>query len=231
MDKIVRKYLTGTVTKAVVDQEAGIYEATITTDDVDRQGEIVVPTGMKADSFMANPVVLWAHDYSAPPVAKALSLNVTANSVVSRFQFPPAGQSAKADEIHALWDGGYINTVSIGLIVLAMDEKAPRPTITSWELLEFSLVPVPANASALRRGLDLVNVQEKEGRVLSAHNLELVRNAIDALTALVDAAEPSDKSMTPAGAGEDGQDPDVAAKAAKDTDTVTVDPWLTVFPK
>lgn len=226
--KMVRKFFTGQVTKAVVDQAAGIYEATITTIDLDRQGEIVVPTGMKADNYMANPVVLWAHDYSMPPVAKALSLKVTPTGVVSQFQFPPRGQSPRADEIHDLWDGGYINTVSIGLLVLAMDENAAVPTITSWELLEYSLVPVPANANALRRGLDLVNVQEKEGRVLSAHNLELVKNAIDALTALVDAAE-TDKSMTPAGAGEDGQDPDVAAKAAKDTDTVTVDPWLTVF--
>jgi len=233
MDKIVRKYITASVTKKAIDAEQGVYEVTITTDDLDRQGEIVMPTGMKADKYMTNPVVMWAHDYTKPPIGKAISLKVTPNSVISQFQFDPRGVYDEADRIHDLWDAGYINTVSIGFIALDMDASAAVPTITSWELLEYSLVPVPANANALRRDLDLVtmaankldpltvhvDVQVKEGRVLSAHNLELVKNAIDALTALVEAAEPPDKAMTSTGVDE-----------APHTEPVTVpDPWAAVF--
>ena len=229
MDKQM-KYLNGTVSLQK-DLGADTYEAVITTADVDRQGEVVLPIGMQADKYMTNPVVLWAHDYTAPPVARAISLRVTPNGVTSQFVFPPRGQSAKADEIHDLWAGGFINTVSIGFIALAWDESASVPTISSWELLEYSLVPVPANAMALRRGLELMTVEEKEGRVLSARNLELVVAAIEALTALRDAAD-TGKAMTPAGAGEPNQE-GVESKAATidDVPLTTADPYAVMFTK
>lgn len=193
-----RKYITGVVTKSVINEDDGIYEATITTSNMDRQGEVVVATGMKADNFMRNPVVLFAHEYDKPPVAKALELSVTADAVKARFQFPPAGKSARADEIHALWDGGFLNAISIGFIPSKWAENSATPTITEWELLEFSIVPIPANQEALRLMLEQAKAEMKEGRVLSSKNYELVQECVSSLTALLEASDGKMESGDPA---------------------------------
>ena len=193
-----RKYITGVVTKSVVNADDGIYEATITTSTMDRQGEVVIATGMKADNYMRNPVVLFGHDYQAPPVAKALELSVTADAVKARFQFPAKDVSARADEIHALWDGGFLNAVSIGFIPSKWAENSATPTITEWELLEFSIVPVPANQEALRLMLEQAKAEMKEGRVLSARNYSLVQECVSSLTALLEASDGKMESGDPA---------------------------------
>jgi hypothetical protein len=85
-------------------------------------------------------------------------------------------------------------------------------TITKSELLEFSIVPVPANPQALRLNgftdeevkaltpevtaetliADLESmVSTKEGRVLSTKNRDLVKSCVDSLQALLDASDTS----------------------------------------
>jgi len=145
-------------TKAI-DAAAGIYEATISTESVDRQGDIVRAAGAQLDNFFKNPVVLFGHDYNQPPVAKALAVEkVPGVGLRARFQFPRKGVSAFADEVHRLWAEGYINATSIGFIPLKSVPLDPgRPygsqEFQEWELLEFSIVPVPANAAAVRLAL------------------------------------------------------------------------------
>lgn len=169
----------------------GSYEAVITTSAKDRQGEIVVSTGMDVGNYMRNPVVLFAHDYASPPVARAISLTTSPEGITARFVFPEKGVSARADEIHALWDAHFLNAVSIGFLPQEYAQDAADPTITKAELLEFSLVPVPANQEALRLALEQANVALKEGRVLSTKNRDLVKQCVDSLNALLDASDTS----------------------------------------
>jgi HK97 family phage prohead protease len=176
----------------------GSYEAVITTSAKDRQGEIVVSTGMDVGNYMKNPIVLFAHDYASPPVARAISLTTSEAGITARFVFPEKGVSVRADEIHALWDAHFLNAVSIGFLPQEWAQDATDPTITKAELLEFSIVPVPANQEALRLALEQAQVALKEGRVLSKSNRSLVQSCVDSLTALLEA---SDKS--PSGDGQD----------------------------
>ena len=46
--------------------------AAVSTDAIDRDGEVVVPRGIDKTHFQKNPVVLWAHDYRTMPIGKAL---------------------------------------------------------------------------------------------------------------------------------------------------------------
>lgn len=229
-----RKWINGVCKKSTVSAADGIYEATISTTSLDRQGEVVIATGMQADNYMANPVVLYDHDYGERgglPVAKTLSLTVTTDAITAKFQFPPKGASVKADEVHALWDAGFLNAVSIGFLAMDYAKDAPVFTITSWELLEFSICSVPANPQALRRTLGdsltmHMDVDVKEGRVLSKHNLELVQAAIEALTALRDAAEPQDGKTL-----EGSSEPDKDADAEGNDDHMPVDQVMAaLFP-
>lgn len=160
----MKKLAFSTVTRAV-DPEAGIFEAMISTEGKDRQGDIVVASGGRFEAFMRNPVVLFAHDSSQPPVAKALDVEVRGAGVRSVFQFPHEGVSARADEVHRLWSAGFLNAVSIGFMpekVSPLDDKSFGLRFDEWELVEFSIVPVPANREALRLALRYVDQSDEE---------------------------------------------------------------------
>lgn len=190
-----------------------VHYATITTNDLDRQGEIIDPDGMDITNFMANGVVLYGHQYSGMesiPVGKVSSLALVHENELKKWNM---GWVFQGDDVSPLisavtksWVRGFLNTVSVGFLAKEYDGN----TITKSELLEVSIVPVPANPQALRLNgftdeevkaltpevtaesliADLESmVSVKEGRVLSAKNYDLISNCIDSLTALRDAAD------------------------------------------
>jgi HK97 family phage prohead protease len=115
----------------------------------DRMGDILDPAGAELDQFRRNPVVLAQHD-SSQPIARCPVIAVSGNQVVATIEFPAAGVSARSDEYLALLKAGVISAVSVGFIPLArspLNDGGYR--FTSWELLELSVVSVPANANAL----------------------------------------------------------------------------------
>lgn len=151
-----------------VNAEAGIFEAMISTETIDRQGDIVRATGAVLDNYMKNPVVLWDHNYHERPVAKALNVEILpGRGLKSTFQFPARGISRRIDEIRDLWQEGFLNAVSIGFIPLASrpinpNDKWGSQEYTRWELLEYSICPVPANQEALR--LAIKRLKGRSGR-------------------------------------------------------------------
>lgn len=180
MDKIIKAF---PVVSKTLDVDAGIYEAVISTEAVDRQGDIVRAAGVILDNYFKNPVVLWAHDYSAPPVARALGIEVVSGGLRARFQFPEWGVSEQADVVRRLWGAGFLNATSIGFVpieVHPLGNEVYGPTeYLQWELLEFSIVPVPANQEALRLAIKALVASPTEcfGTVLSARNQEHLRQA------------------------------------------------------
>jgi hypothetical protein len=54
--------------------------ATISTRARDRQGEVIEPSGVRLERFRKNPVVLYAHDYEALPVARSMWEKVRSGS-------------------------------------------------------------------------------------------------------------------------------------------------------
>lgn len=159
-----------------IDRAAGIYEAMISTESVDREGDIVRATGAQLGNFFKNPVVLFGHDYNAPPVAKALSVDIIPGmGIKSTFQFPAKGINQRADEIHGLWDAGFLNATSIGFIPLASkpltDSSWGPQEYTSWELLEYSIIPVPANADALALAAKTISRGLKNNRKNSSREV------------------------------------------------------------
>jgi phage head maturation protease len=198
------------VSKAV-DLEAGIFEAMISTEAVDRSGDIVRATGAKIDNYLKNPVVLWAHNYDEPPIAKALSIEIIPGvGLKARFQFPEWGMNPQADVVRRLWAGGFLNATSIGFMPLAAQPVDPKDAdetwywgpwdYVSWELLEFSVVPVPANQEALRLAVKNLTTTvanlAKSGRVLSAANEGKIKNAVKLLQEVLDQlAQPEEDSL------------------------------------
>lgn len=190
MDTVFKAF---SVVSKTVDLDLGIFEGMISTEAVDRQGDIVRATGARLENYLLNPVVLWAHNYSELPVARAISIEIIAGvGLKARFQFPEWGTSAKADEVRRLWAAGFLNATSIGFNPVSSKPLDPKQMwgaqdYVEWELLEFSIVPVPANQEALRLAMKTLSTPiEKRGRVLSAGNEKKIRQASEYLQEVLD---------------------------------------------
>lgn len=124
----------------------------ISTAAVDRDGDTVDPKGWDLGSYTKNPVVLWAHDYSQPPVGKAVNIQATKDGLRADVEFLPQGMSPFADMIHDMCKTGFLNATSVGFRGMEADPAKDRKggyDFKKQELLEFSIVPVPSNPEAL----------------------------------------------------------------------------------
>ncbi len=133
----------------------------ISTADVDRDNEILLPRGAELTHYKKNPQVLFGHDYRSPPIGRAAwvkkdsaSKGLLAKTIYAATEF--------AEEIWSLVKGGFLPARSVGFIPLEghePDEKeiarhperaGARYIYDKWELLEYSVVPVPSNRQALQ---------------------------------------------------------------------------------
>lgn len=127
----------------------------LSTDDIDRHGDIISADGWVLDSYRDNPVLLWAHDYRHPAIGRAEKLWAEPHRLLADMKFAP---TEFAQEIAALYRSGFQWGVSVGFKPLRYEERRDEKTgaflglrFLEQELLEVSAVPVPANRSALRR--------------------------------------------------------------------------------
>ena len=122
----------------------GEIEIIVATSNLDRHGEKINLDGMDLKKYLKNPVVQWAHDYSLPPIGKAVKLWREGKKLIAKMKFA-IEENAFAKTIYQLVKGGYINAASIGFIAYEMNDN----TFTKSEMIEFSIVPIPANSEAL----------------------------------------------------------------------------------
>jgi HK97 family phage prohead protease len=125
-----------------INEEERTLVAYASTEDEDRDGEILEAAGAALDGYRKNPVVLWAHNHRLPPVAKALWIKQDERGLLFKPQF---ARTEFADEIFYLYREGFLKAFSVGFI----PGEWKRNVLATWELLEVSSVPVPANPEAL----------------------------------------------------------------------------------
>jgi len=128
---------------------------------VDRYGDIVDPSGWQLANFKKNPIALFGHS-GGFPIGKWADVRVDGGRLVGRLVLAARGTSARLDEIISLVEQGILRAVSVGFRPLKSEPiDAAKPwgaqRYTKSELLETSLVSVPANpaAIALAKSLNL----------------------------------------------------------------------------
>lgn len=152
--------------KAASDDDAGTFDVIVSTNNKDRQGDIVDQNGWDLSFFKMNPVVLWAHDYTALPVAVCTNIQVEGNQLHAKGKFATAEMNPFAQQVRKMYDAKMLSATSVGFIPKEFDMEADN-TISKAELLEFSFVPVPANPYALslsqakELGLDVLGLRQK----------------------------------------------------------------------
>lgn len=141
--------LQGSEVKAVGDNEIELIGS---TEDMDRDGEVLKMDGWDLRAFKKNPVVLPSHLYFQPAIGKA-KVSKRDGKLIFRIEFPPEGINPVADVYKGLYKSGFMTASSVGFLPREWSwgekENEPRRTFTKQELLEISLVSVPANPNAL----------------------------------------------------------------------------------
>ena len=95
-----------------------------------------------------------AHDSSSPPIGRASHILVEGERLMGDIEFAAPETYEFADTIYRLVQEKFINAVSVGFMPIewSWSEDKSRPggiDFERCELLEISVVPIPANANAL----------------------------------------------------------------------------------
>ena len=151
---VLKWHAAGVAAEALAEKATGPVTFVLSTDDVDRHGDVVSADGWRLEAYLRNPVLLWAHDYRHPAIGRAVSLWTEPHRLLAKMEFAP---TAFAQEVAALYACGFQWGVSVGFRPIRWEERRDSRTgaylglrYLEQELLEVSAVPVPANRQALR---------------------------------------------------------------------------------
>ena len=182
----------------------------INTADVDRDSEIVLPSGGQVNDFKKSPTVLYAHNYQGLPIGKDIWLKLVqgkgwlAKTVYAKHQL--------AVDVYNLVKEKFLNTSSIGFIPLEsikpedkdwdsvgesikseynINEKVfnkAKRIYTKWLLLEHSDVPVASNISALNIAVGKgLKIESKE--LIDDLNIEITDEEDKSVNEIIDEIE------------------------------------------
>src|SRR5215469_13158004 len=128
-------------------------EFVLSDETPDRIGDIIVATGWEFEQFNKNPIALFNHNANFP-IGRWQNLRIDGTSLKGHLIMAPKGTSDRIDELRKLIDAGILKAVSVGFRDIEsepLDKKDPwgGRKFTKQELVETSLVSVPANPNAL----------------------------------------------------------------------------------
>lgn len=182
------------------------------TPSPDRDQDRVIPSGIDVSNFQKNPTLFFGHNYSDPwaLIGKVAEFSIGGDGLKFRPELRnPVNDSDPMTIIKSLWDSGLLRAASIGFIPKSGKQNELGGTdFTSIELLEISIVPIPANQEALRLSMKALDAthdamlfdsdgkmymskeflargveapEQKRGRVLSSSNETKLRNAYESI--------------------------------------------------
>lgn len=134
----------------------GEYEYVASDETPDRYGDIIRVAGWELTNYKRNPIVLFQHQ-ATNPVGIASKVWVEGTKLMVRIKLASEGTSPFIDTLRKLLDQKIVRAVSVGFQptkepVYMRDPENDRVTgmeFVGQELLENSLVSVPANPNAL----------------------------------------------------------------------------------
>lgn len=198
--------------------EGRVIEYTLSDETVDRDGDIIIQTGIDLSNFVKNPVVLPFHDARTFPVGNFIKLwvDVTSKSLKGWILFPDerVDPSGMCDRAFRFAKSRIMRAGSIGFRgrEVKFPTKEERGLLgmmdygvifSKCELMEFSLCPVPSNpnalAAAVKSGalkatdLQYVEVFEEEEIPMTKEELDAYLKA-EIPKALAEAGKPIEKA-------------------------------------
>jgi hypothetical protein len=158
----------------------------ISTEEVDRVGDVVVAKGMNDSQFKLNPIVTLEHCYQLPAVGKSLwrkvvkmSADGQVHGVKAKTIYParpgnwPEGKEWPPDVAFALVQAGLLQGKSIGLLptkihypsqaeIDRLGWKQAKTVIDEWLLVEYACTALPVQQNAIVEAVSKSQIQLPE---------------------------------------------------------------------
>ena len=145
-------------------------EYVMSDETVDRVGDVIDAKGWNLKNFVKNPIALFNHN-SNFVIGHWTDVKVQGNKLVGRLNLLPNGISERLDEIRAAVEAGVLRAVSVGFHAGKDGVEANKHgglRFKEAELLECSLVSVPANPNALQMAKSLHLSDDTQSLIFSA---------------------------------------------------------------
>lgn len=131
-------------------------EFVMSDNSIDRMGDVIEPSGWDLKNFLANPIALWQHR-ADQVIGLWRDVRVVKNRLLGRLDMAARhADTPVVNAVRALVEQNILRAVSVGFRPMKMepldddaDEFWGPFHFLQQELLECSLVAVPANANAL----------------------------------------------------------------------------------
>jgi HK97 family phage prohead protease len=148
-----------------LDDKMKSFVAVASTEDEDRDKDIVRQDGWDLKNFKKNPMIPWSHDYWESPIARSLRtwVDKDAKKLMIKPQFDE--NDDKSMKIFNKYKNGFLTSFSVGFRGLEFtwrneeDKWGGGIEFTKQELLEVSGVTIPANPNATVSLNGIENVQ------------------------------------------------------------------------
>lgn len=136
----------------------------------DRYGDIIDQKGWILDNYKKNPVVLLNHDSNQLPIGKG-NVYIRNDQLTIDVEFD--SEDPRAKEVERKAKKGFMNAVSVGFRPLESKSRSELPTDHKYygqrgmyyskaELLEVSIVTIPANGEATMLEQKFYNAMKEE---------------------------------------------------------------------
>lgn len=169
MRKITKLFTSKSVS---VNEKERTAQFIISDDKVDRMDEIVEQS-WDTENYKNNPIVLWGHNPDEPEnvLGTSLGLETEKGDDVTRtkstVKFSDEGINPKADMVFNQVKAGILRTVSVGFIPKTFKTSDDdKDVLADNELLEFSIVPIPANPRAVALAYKDGTISRKDARFM-----------------------------------------------------------------
>ena len=151
-------------------------------DNVDRMGDVIDQKNWSLEAYRRNPIILFNHDSRSLPIGKGAA-EVVDGQLMIDIEFDESDNMAK--RIKSKVDGGFLNAVSVGFNPIEAYQRNTLPKESKYygesgmyfksaELLEVSIVTIPANSQATASKSYDENVLDLFAQMVSKHILNVI---------------------------------------------------------
>ena len=162
-------------------EEDRVLRFVTSTENIDRDGDVLEINGWELENYKRSPVILFGHDYQSLPVGKCIGIykDTDNRKLVQDIMFPTKDEYEFADTVYRLARSGYLSSTSVGFIGLETEPRLNEKgeyvgrKYKKMELLETSIVPVPSNPFAT-----MMTEARSKGIINDDELKELTRKAV-----------------------------------------------------
>ncbi len=128
------------------------FEGWASTSQLDRQGDIVLPSAFASSlpAFKANGPIFWnhaeVHDPLAMPIGRTMDAEIRDGGLYIKAKW---ASHPEAQTVRSLVTDGIVSTLSIGFNPIHSEMRQGVNVIDQLELMEVSVVAIPANTGAV----------------------------------------------------------------------------------